>query len=109
MATLLIALFAPPLTRMALQFGPAEYFSLMLLGLVTSIALAHGSVVKALAMIVLGLLTRGADNRYGKLIEQLGDRNFLQIKIDPAWHAVGAVAFAQRTDQRIVASALLPR
>jgi putative tricarboxylic transport membrane protein len=55
-ATLLIALFAPPLTRMALQFGPAEYFSLMLLGLVTSIALAHGSVVKALAMIVLGLL-----------------------------------------------------
>src|SRR5688572_8298364 len=55
-ATLLIALFAPPLTRMALQFGPAEYFSLMLLGLVTSIALAHGSVLKAIAMIVLGLL-----------------------------------------------------
>ena len=55
-ATVLIALCAPPLTRIALQFGPAEYFSLMLLGLVTSIALAHGSVVKALAMIVLGLL-----------------------------------------------------
>jgi TctA family transporter len=53
---MLIALFAPPLTRMALQFGPAEYFSLMALGLVTSIALAHGSVVKALAMILLGLL-----------------------------------------------------
>jgi putative tricarboxylic transport membrane protein len=55
-ATVLIALFAPPLTRMALKFGPAEYFSLMLLGLVTSIALAHGSVLKAIAMIVLGLL-----------------------------------------------------
>jgi TctA family transporter len=55
-ATILIALFAPPLTRMALKFGPAEYFSLMLLGLVTSIALAHGSVLKAMAMIVLGLL-----------------------------------------------------
>jgi TctA family transporter len=55
-ATVLIALFAPPLTRMALQFGPAEYFSLMLLGLVTSITLAHGSVIKAMAMIVLGLL-----------------------------------------------------
>src|SRR5687768_2594647 len=55
-ATILIALFAPPLTRMALKFGPAEYFSLMLLGLVTSIALAHGSVLKAIAMIVLGLL-----------------------------------------------------
>jgi TctA family transporter len=55
-ATVLIATFAPPLTRMALQFGPAEYFSLMLLGLITSIALAHGSILKAMAMIVLGLL-----------------------------------------------------
>src|SRR5215211_2191090 len=54
-ATILIALFAPPLTRMALQFGPAEYFSLMLLGLVTSIALAHGSVFKALAIGVFGI------------------------------------------------------
>jgi putative tricarboxylic transport membrane protein len=55
-ATVLIALFAPPLTRMALKFGPAEYFSLMMLGLIISIALAHGSVLKAIAMIVLGLL-----------------------------------------------------
>lgn len=36
-------------------------------------------------MIALGLLTRGADNRYGRLIDQLGDRNFLQVKIDPTW------------------------
>ncbi|MGF7161641.1 TctA family transporter [Rhodoligotrophos appendicifer] len=55
-ATLAVALFAPPLARMALQFGPAEYFSLIVLGLVASIALAHGSMLKALAMIVLGLL-----------------------------------------------------
>jgi len=55
-ATVLLALFAPPLARAALNFGPAEYFSLMVLGLVTSVALAHGSLVKALAMIVLGLL-----------------------------------------------------
>jgi TctA family transporter len=40
----------------ALEFGPAEYFSLMILGLVTSVALAHGAILKALAMIVLGLL-----------------------------------------------------
>jgi hypothetical protein len=38
-----------------------------------------------------------------------GQKASTAIKIDPAWHAVGAVAFAQRTDQRIVASALLPR
>lgn len=55
-ATLLVALFAPPLTAIALEFGAAEYFSLMVMGLVCSIALAHGSVVKALAMVVLGLL-----------------------------------------------------
>ena len=55
-ATVILALFAPPLARVALQFGPAEYFSLMVLGLVTSVALAHGAILKALAMIVLGLL-----------------------------------------------------
>lgn len=55
-STLLVALFAPPLTVIALKFGAAEYFSLMVLGLVMSIALAHGSVIKALAMVVLGLL-----------------------------------------------------
>jgi putative tricarboxylic transport membrane protein len=55
-ATLLLALFAPPLARVALRFGPAEYFSLVVLGLIASIALARGSTIKALAMIVLGLL-----------------------------------------------------
>ncbi|MCO4316267.1 tripartite tricarboxylate transporter permease [Phyllobacterium sp. 21LDTY02-6] len=55
-STVLVAVFAPPLTSIALQFGSAEYFSLMIVGLVSSIALAHGSVVKALAMVVLGLL-----------------------------------------------------
>jgi putative tricarboxylic transport membrane protein len=55
-STLLVALFAPPLTVIALKFGAPEYFALMLLGLVSSIALAHGSVVKALGMVVLGLL-----------------------------------------------------
>jgi putative tricarboxylic transport membrane protein len=54
-ATLLVALFAPPLTAIALKFGAAEYFSLMVLGLVSAIALAHGSILKALAMVVLGL------------------------------------------------------
>ena len=54
--TLLVALFAPPLVAVALRFGPAEYFSLVVLGLIASIALARGSTVKALAMIVLGLL-----------------------------------------------------
>jgi TctA family transporter len=55
-ATLLIALAAPPLAAVALQFGPAEYFSLMVCGLIAAVVLAHGSLVKAIAMVVLGLL-----------------------------------------------------
>jgi len=55
-ATLLIAGFAPPLAELALKFGPADYFSLMVLGLIAAVVLAHGSLVKAIAMIVLGLL-----------------------------------------------------
>ncbi|WEK04797.1 MAG: tripartite tricarboxylate transporter permease [Candidatus Devosia phytovorans] len=54
--TLLLAFFAPPLARAALNFGAPEYFALIVLGLLVSIALAHGSILKALAMIVLGLL-----------------------------------------------------
>jgi TctA family transporter len=55
-ATVLIAWFAPPLAEFALKFGPADYFSLMVLGLIAAVVLAHGSIVKAIAMIVLGLL-----------------------------------------------------
>jgi putative tricarboxylic transport membrane protein len=55
-ATFIIALAAPPLTAVALKFGSPEYFSLMVLALITSVALAHGSILKALAMIVIGLL-----------------------------------------------------
>jgi putative tricarboxylic transport membrane protein len=55
-ATVIIALFAPPLAEVALKFGPAEYFSLMVLGLVAATVLAHGSLIKAIAMTLLGLL-----------------------------------------------------
>ncbi|MEO8719201.1 MAG: tripartite tricarboxylate transporter permease, partial [Burkholderiales bacterium] len=55
-STLIIATAAPPLAEVALKFGPAEYFSLMVLGLVAATVLAHGSLTKAIAMVVLGLL-----------------------------------------------------
>jgi putative tricarboxylic transport membrane protein len=54
--TLVIAAFAPPLTELAFKFGPAEYFSLMVLGLIGAVVLASGSLIKALGMIILGLL-----------------------------------------------------
>src|SRR5437867_2607259 len=55
-ATVPIAVLGAPLTKLALAFGPAEYFSLMVLGLIFAVVLAKGSVLKAIAMIVFGLL-----------------------------------------------------
>ena len=54
--TLVLAAFAPPLTELAFKFGPAEYFSLMVLGLIGAVVLASGSLIKAICMIMLGLL-----------------------------------------------------
>jgi TctA family transporter len=54
--TVVIAAFAPPLTELAFKFGPAEYFSLMVLGLIGAVVLASGSLIKAICMILLGLL-----------------------------------------------------
>jgi TctA family transporter len=54
--TIVIVLFAPVLAGVALQFGPVEYFSMILLGLIAAVVLAHGSVLKAVTMVVLGLL-----------------------------------------------------
>jgi len=55
-ATFIIALAAPPLAEVALKFGPAEYFALMTTGLILAVVLARGSVLKAIAMVLLGLL-----------------------------------------------------
>ncbi len=88
-ATFVIAVFAPPLARYALKFGPPEYFSLMLLGLICAVALAHGSVIKALGMVILGLLFGliGADlfsgmNRFTFGIRELSDGlNFAAVAV----------------------------
>src|SRR5437763_14545675 len=54
-ATAIIAAFTPPLAKVGQSFGVPEYFALLVLGLVAAVVLAHGSVVKAIAMIILGL------------------------------------------------------
>ena len=67
--TLILAAFAQPLSELAVAMGPIEKFSLMVLGLVAAVALAHGSLVKALGMILVGLLlgTVGADTQTGHM------------------------------------------
>ena len=55
-ATLLLAAFAGPLTELAMDFGPADYFALMTFGLIGAVVLASGSVYHAIGMILIGLL-----------------------------------------------------
>ena len=55
-ATVVVACFAPPLADLALEFGPADYFSLMVLGLVAAVVLASGSLLNAVGMVIVGLL-----------------------------------------------------
>ena len=55
-ATLICALLAAPLAAVATQFGPAEYFSLMVLGLIGAVVIANRSVLRAIGMVLVGLI-----------------------------------------------------
>ena len=95
-ATMLIAAFAPPLAEVAFKFGPAEYFSLMTLGLVGAVVLASGSLVKAICMILLGLLLGlvGTDVNSGVARYDFGIPE-LQDGINFAIVAMGVFGFAE--------------
>ncbi|HYF18631.1 MAG TPA: tripartite tricarboxylate transporter permease [Ramlibacter sp.] len=95
-ATLVLAAFATPMSELAFKFGPAEYFALMVLGLVGAVVLAAGSLIKAVGMILLGLALGmvGTDvnsgvARYSFDIPELTDGiNFVAI-------AMGVFGFAE--------------
>ena len=95
-ATLLIAAIGQPMQKVALLFGPADYFSLMVLGLMLAVVLARGSVPKAIAMVVLGILlsTIGSDLETGEERLTFG---FSEIAdgIDFAVVAMGIFGFAE--------------
>ena len=95
-ATLLIAAFAPPLTELAFRFGPAEYFSLMVLGLIGAVVLATGSLIKAICMILLGLLLGvvGTDVNSGAMRFTFG-LDELQEGIDFVALSMGIFGFAE--------------
>ena len=95
-ATLIIAAIGAPLTRLALLFGPAEYFGLMVFGLGLAIVLARGSVLKALIMVVLGLLlsTVGTDLETGQDRLTLGIPE-LSDGVDFAVLAMGVFGIAE--------------
>lgn len=95
-ATLLIAAFAPPLTHLAFEFGPAEYFSLMVLGLIGAVVLATGSLLKAICMIFLGLLLGlvGTDVNSGALRYTFGVDELME-GIDFVALSMGIFGFAE--------------
>ncbi|WP_108044801.1 tripartite tricarboxylate transporter permease [Bosea sp. 124] len=95
-ATLFIAALGAPLTKLALLFGPAEYFSLMVMGLCFAVVLARGSILKAFCMIMLGLLlsTVGTDLETGQERMTMGFAP-LADGIDFAVLAMGVFGFAE--------------
>ncbi len=95
-ATVLLAGFAPPLAEVAFKFGPAEYFSLMVLGLIGAVVLASGSLPKAICMILLGLLLGmvGTDVNSGVARFDFGIPE-LQDGIDFAVVAMGVFGFSE--------------
>ena len=95
-ATILLAAFAPPLAEVAFKFGPAEYFSLMVLGLIGAVVLASGSLPKAICMILLGLLMGmiGTDVNSGVARFDFGIPE-LQDGIDFAVVAMGVFGLAE--------------
>jgi putative tricarboxylic transport membrane protein len=95
-ATLVIAALGKPLTGLALLFGPTEYFSLMIMGLVFAVVLAHGSILKAVAMILVGVLlsTVGTDLETGEERMTFG-LPFLADGIDFAVLAMGIFGIAE--------------
>ncbi|NYT69040.1 tripartite tricarboxylate transporter permease [Pusillimonas noertemannii] len=95
-ATIVLAGFAPPLAEIAFKFGAAEYFSLMVLGLIGAVVLASGSLPKAICMILLGLLLGmiGTDVNSGVARFDLGIPE-LQDGIDFAVVAMGVFGLAE--------------
>jgi TctA family transporter len=116
-ATALIAAFAPPLAALGQSFGAPEYFSLMVLGLIAAVVLAHGSVIKAVAMIVLGLLIGliGTDGNTGGTRFTFGFTELID-GIDVATLAIGIFGvgeiitnLTQPPDQRSVIAQKITR
>ena len=116
-STAIIAMFAPPLAKVGQSFGAPEYFSLMVLGLIAAVVLAHGSVVKAVAMIILGLLIGlvGTDGNTGGTRFTFGIRE-LTDGIDVATLAIGVFGvgeiianLSQPAESRSIVSAKITR
>ena len=110
-ATVLVAVFALPLTKLAQSFGAAEYFSLMVFGLIAAVVLAQGSIVKAVAMIFVGLFLGlvGTDVNTGRQrftfgLPELSDGiGFVPIALGLFGLAEIVHNISQRTDRSVLA------
>lgn len=105
--TLAIATLAPSMTALALQFGPADYFSLMVLGLVAAAVLAHGPLLKAVAMILIGLLLGvvGTDVTSGMArftfgVRELGDGVDFVVLAMALFGVADVIANTERKEER---------
>jgi putative tricarboxylic transport membrane protein len=115
-ATLLLAAAAPPLAEFAVKFGAPEYFSLMVLGLVAAVVLAQGSLLKAVAMVILGVLlglvgmdTTTGDQRYTFGLPELSDGLGFVVVAMGLFGFAGIIASFDRPEDREILSRPLGR
>ncbi|UAL49343.1 tripartite tricarboxylate transporter permease [Sutcliffiella horikoshii] len=95
-SVILLMLFTPLLASVAVVFGPAEYFALMLMGLTAISSLSDGSTIKAMISAVLGFMavTIGIDAQTGTQRFTFGNINLLE-GIDFLVIALGLFALAE--------------
>ena len=95
-STALIACFSPLLVTVALSFRSPEYFSLMILGLVAAVILAHGPILRAIGMVLIGLLLGcvGVDATSG-VARFTGGWLQLSSGVDFVAVSIGVFAFAE--------------
>ncbi|MET8523955.1 tripartite tricarboxylate transporter permease [Nocardioides sp. NPDC004968] len=110
--TVIVAAFARPLAAVAIEFGAADYFSLMVLGLVGAVVLASGSLLKAIAMVIVGLMmgqittdVMSAIPRFSLGIPQLMDGfNFVVVAMGVFGFCEVIVNLSRPAEQRTVAT-----
>ncbi|MGX1265372.1 putative tricarboxylic transport membrane protein [Rossellomorea marisflavi] len=97
-SVILLTLFAPFLAKVAISFGPAEYFALMLMGLMTVASFTSGSTIKALISATVGFIiaTIGIDSQTGTARYTFGNINLME-GIDFLVIALGLFALAEVT------------
>jgi len=118
---LILMLAGPLISEIGFKFGPAEYFSMMLLGLMAAATIGQGSPLKGIAMVIVGILIGliGTDvnsgvARYSFDVPELTDGLSLvavamgTFGVSEVIRSIGKVKRGQLTERKITLRSLMP-